>query len=128
MSDYSLPARVQPQLWINDNAVDTGASIDFDAAAPLVGLRANQFSRAAQEILADRHDYDDLAIDAGVVEDWLSKNEEGTICVTVERYDFEEWLEKVGLTAEEAVEMTDERLAELRAVVLADEKTPTRGM
>lgn len=111
----TLPATVQPQLWVNDHAVDTGSPIHFDAQSAMLGLPARLFARYADEILNERgHDYDDLAINSGVVDDWLQDNKEATFLVTVDRQDFYEWLDTVGVAGLEAVRMTEERLQELR--------------
>lgn len=120
MTDFELPARVQLQLWVNDNAMDTGPSIEFDASSAMLNLRASQFRSVAEEILMDRgHDYDDLALNAGIaeVDEFLAKNAEGTILATVEAHDFAEWLEKLGLTENEGLSMTDDLLETVRGRV-----------
>lgn len=56
-----LSATVQPQTWIRNVAVDAGPSIDFDAEEAMLGLPSARFASIAEEILAGRHDIDDLA-------------------------------------------------------------------
>jgi hypothetical protein len=115
MTEFRLPARVQPQLWVNDNAVDAGSSIRFDAHDVVIGLSADLFARVASEILVHNgHDYDEVALNAGVIDGWLAGNREATFYVDVEDYDFTDWLETIGLTSDQALDMTDELLAEVR--------------
>jgi hypothetical protein len=115
MTDFRLPARVQPQLWVNDNAMDTGPSIEFDAHDAMLGLDARYFARVSEEILNERgHDYDDLALNSGVIDEWLADNREGTFYVDVEDYAFAEWLQTIGVTELQAIRMTDELLSEVR--------------
>lgn len=115
MIDFRLPARVQPQLWVNDNAIDTGSSIDFDAHDAMLGLSARHFARVSEEILNQRgHDYDDLALNSGVIDEWLEDNKEGTFLVDVEEYAFAEWLQTIGVTELQAIRMTDELLTEVQ--------------
>lgn len=111
---FKLPARVQPQLWINDGAIDTGALIKFDAHQALLELDAATFRRAAGEIFRGGHDYDEIAIGAGIVDAWLKGSLENTICVTIDADDFGHWLHAVGLTDVDALVMSDDRLLELR--------------
>ncbi len=115
MTDFRLPARVQPQIWVNDNAIDTGSSIRFDAHDAMLGLSARGFARVAGEILVRRgHDYDDLALNSNVIDAWLAGNCEATFYVDIEDYDFTDWLETIGLTGDQALDMTDELLSDVR--------------
>lgn len=121
MTDFRLPARVQPQLWVNDNPMDSGSSIDFDAAPQMLKLTARHFAAIAGEIIIDNgHDYDDLAIDEGVVDEWLAKNSEATILVSIDSDDFIDWLERIGLTENEGLTMTEERLEKVRSRVMEE--------
>lgn len=49
MSAPSLMAIFQPQEWINDNAVDSGPDIEFDAGTALLAMSADQLRRVYQE-------------------------------------------------------------------------------
>lgn len=126
---FELPASVQPQVWVDDHAIDSGEAIHFDAQLAMINLRASLFARYADEILNDRgHDYDDLAINAGVIQEWLDENDEATFLVTVDKQDFVHWLESVGVTELEAVRMTAERLEELRLQVVNGLDAPMRTL
>lgn len=116
-SEARLPARVQTQVWVNDYAVDVGPEIEFDAHAAATGLRAGIFRRVAAEILGGRHDCDELAIDSGVVEKWLSAGGDNTLRVDVDEEDFEAWLESVGLDRDSALAIDEDGMDALRARV-----------
>jgi hypothetical protein len=121
-----LPATVQPQIWVNNNAVDSGGSIAFDAHDAMLGARAANFSRMAEEILRGiGHDYDDLALDAGVID--VAGSEHGTFYVTVDEHDFREWLAALDITEEEALEMTDELLQQIREKAATGVDAPSFG-
>jgi hypothetical protein len=123
-----LPAAVQPQIWVNDNAVDSGSSIAFDAHDAMLGTRAANFRRMAEEILRGiGHDYDDLALDAGVIGAWLNGSEHATFYVTVDEHDFRDWLEALDITEEEALEMNDELLQQIREKAAAGVEAPSFG-
>lgn len=129
MSEFRLPARVQPQLWLNNNAVDAGASIDFDAHDAMLALRAPHFSKVAAEILGNRgHDYDDLALNSGVIDKWLEGSREATFYVDVEDYDFAVWLESIGLTEDEAFNMTEELIETVRERMGTAVAAPSAGI
>ena len=119
---HRLPARVQPQVWVNDNAVDAGASISFDAHEAMLALRPQEFSRAAEQILGVGHDYDELALKSGVIDQWLGGGKDNTFVVSVEDHDFEEWLEGVGLSREQALEMDEDMIEALRARAASSEQ------
>ncbi len=115
MTNFRLLARVQPQLWINDNALDTGPSIEFDGHDAMLGLSAELFSRYSKGILNNAgHDYDEIALNSGVIDEWLTSNNEATFRMDVEEYDFADWLQSIGLTDLQAIRMTDEVLTEVR--------------
>ena len=111
---FRLPARFQPQVWIKDVANSVGESTGFDAQEALLAQRAPVFRRIAQEILRGGHDYDELAIDAGVTGDWLKPESDRTLHVDVDEDDFRAWLEAAGLSEEEAFSMEEDRLSVLR--------------
>lgn len=114
--EFKLPATVWPQIWQNDNAVDADSPIKFDAHDSMLELSAFTFNRTAQEVLSGRgHDYDDVALKAGVIDEWLSGSENATFYVDIDAEEFREWLEYVGLTEDEAVAMDDAAIEELRA-------------
>jgi hypothetical protein len=130
MTDFALPARVQPQLWVNDNAMNSGPSIKFDASRQMLKLNALQFRSIAEEILIDNgHDYEDLALNAGIadIDEWLAKNAEGTILVTIEDYDFTDWLKRLGVTEQKGFSMTEELLETIRGRVREEEPEAADG-
>ena len=110
---HKLPARVQPQLWVNDYAIDEGSSISFDAHEKMLALDPVTFSRVAGEIFRGGHDIDQLVIAAGVVDSWLHGTN-ATFCATIDVDDFDRWLELVGLTRLDAMVVTEGRLNEIR--------------
>ncbi|NTF23589.1 hypothetical protein G6L37_35030 [Agrobacterium rubi] len=125
----TLPAIVQPQIWVNDQATDSGNSIAFDAQSAMLALSARMFRHVSQQILNDLgHDYDDLALNSNVIDEWLADNREATFLVTVDEQDFHEWLEAVGLNAEDALSMTDEGLQELRDRVANGVEAPASAI
>lgn len=116
-SDARLPARVQPQVWVNDQAVDVGASIPFDAHDAAVGLSFKAFRRMAEQVFGYGHDYDELAIDSGVIAQWLSAGKDNTFVVIVEEEDLDDWLASVGLDREAALAIDDDGMKALQARV-----------
>lgn len=113
---FRFSATFQPQVWQNDNAVDVGGSTEFDAHDAMLSMRASQFRFIAAEILGERgHDYDELALESGVADDWLKAGKEHTLLVYVDAEDFRNWLGSVGLSQEEALKIDEEILGELRA-------------
>lgn len=112
---FRLPARVQPQVWVRNNAVDAGDSIPFDAHSAMLGLDSPAFRRVSEQILGTGHDYDELALASGAIRAWVGGGKDNTFVVTVDDGDFVEWLEAVGLTGEEARQMDDGALSSLRA-------------
>jgi hypothetical protein len=118
--EFRLPAQVQPQLWINENATDIGLPIHFDAHDALLSLNAKDFSRAATEILKGRgHDYDDIALAAGVIDGWLAGHTDATFRVEIDEYDFRDWLESIDLSEVEATSMNDVTLEEIKTCLKA---------
>jgi hypothetical protein len=118
--EFKLPALMWPQIWRNDYAVDADSPIKFDAHDSMLELSAFAFSRTAQEVLSGRgHDYDDIALKAGVIDDWLSGRNNATFYVDIDAEEFRQWLEYVGLTEDEAVAMDEAAIEELRARVQA---------
>lgn len=111
-----LAATVQPQVWIDDHAINSGSSIEFDAEAAMLGLPAERFRSYASEILDGGFDLDDLALDAGVIDEWLNKGMDNTFQVSVDEDDFREWLASLVIDEADALAMTDENLAGLRAI------------
>lgn len=113
---HRLTARVQPQVWVNDYAIDEGSSIIFDAHEKMLALDPRSFSAAAAEIMRGGHDIDAIVLAAGVVDSWLSSGDQATFVATIEPEDFDAWLEMVGLTRLDAMVITEGRLNELRAL------------
>lgn len=119
--EFKLPATVWPQIWKNDNAVDADSPINFDAHDSMLKLNASTFNRTAQVVLSGRgHDYDDVALKAGVIDQWLSGSKNATFYVDVDTEDFRKWLEFVGLTEDEAVAMDDAAIEDLRTRMKSD--------
>jgi len=114
MSTAKLPATVQPQIWVRDNAQDAGNLIEFDAHDAMLGLSTPDFSRTAREILAGRHDFDDLALNSGVVDAWIRGHKDATFLVTVEADDFRDWLKTIGIDEGKATSMDEVTLVGLR--------------
>lgn len=114
--EFKLPATVWPQMWVNDNAVDADSPIKFDAHDSMLELNAVTFNRTAQEVLDGRGlNYDDVALKAGVIDEWLSGGKNATFYVDIDAEDFREWLEFIGLTEDEAVAMDDAAIEDVRA-------------
>lgn len=124
MSEARLPASVQPQVWVNDRAMDVGAEVAFDAHAAMAALPAAVFRRVAQQVFGHGHDYDELALESGVVSEWLSGGRDNTFCVLVDESDFEEWLESVGLDRQAALVIDDDGMKALQARTEAAPKLP----
>lgn len=111
---HRLPARVQPQIWVKNNAVDAGEVIRFDAHDQMLALDPGTFSEIAADILGGGHNYDELVIGAGLVDGWLSGSDQATFLATVDAEDFEEWLLNLGLNREAASAVTEAQLIEIR--------------
>lgn len=114
--EFRLHAKVQPQLWVRDMATDAGPTINFDAHDAMLSLNAAVFARVADEVLNRRgHDYDDVALNAGVIDDWLAGSKEATFYADIDKDDFSDWLDSIELSEEEAVDMDDATLQDLKA-------------
>lgn len=122
---FSLSATVWPQIWVRDTATDAGSPIKFDAHAAMLELDAKTFARAADEIIYSRgHDYDEVALKAGVIDKWLAGSEEATFYVDIDGDEYLDWLESLNLTEEEALSMDAAGMQALkeRVVTLAPQE------
>lgn len=122
--DNGVELRVQPQVWVNDRATDAGAPFVGDVQDILLAMDADEFRQTAQEIFAGRGDLEALVTKSGLAETWLTGVRDRTYHATVQDFQFEDWLEHLGLDRDRALEMTDEDMAALRASV----SPPARGI
>lgn len=115
-SSHRLPATVQRQLWVDDNATDIGDIIHFDAEEALIKGDFRLFNKTVKEIMNGGHDFDDVTIAAGIQEldDWLKAPVESTFRTVIEKEDFLEWFSDLGFSEEEALSMTPEVFEILR--------------
>lgn len=111
-----LPARVQRQIWINGSATDSGVAIPFDAHEVMLGLEAAAFRKVANSVFDGGHDYNELAIGAGILPTWLDGSADRSILVTVSSVDFETWLAELGIVPEDALLMQEDLMSVLREV------------
>jgi len=96
-----LNASVQRQVWKGDYALDVGTEQAFDAHEAMISLPVEDFRRTVSQILAGSHgtyDIDELAIMAGVVDDWLKIDMDNTFRVSVAPEVLIKWLEQIGLS------------------------------
>jgi hypothetical protein len=117
MSDaetFVLPAFAQPQIWVDDNAVDGDAMIHFDAEPHLLVLSANSFSMVAAEILNGGHDIDDVGLQEPAVQEWLKENAGATFYCEVDRHAFAAWLSSHGFEPYEIFTMQEDQMEALR--------------
>ena len=116
-AESRLPARAQPQVWDNDNAIDVGDAVEFDAHDALLRMDARRFSATAREILRAGSDIDDLVIESGAIQSWLNGNPqaERTFRAEIDPEDFRAWLFSAGLEEDEAVKLDEEAMEGLKA-------------
>lgn len=122
--DNGVELSVQPQVWVNDRATDAGAPFVGDVQEILLAMDADEFRQTAQEIFAGRGDLEALVTKSGLAETWLTGVRDRTYHASVHDFQFEDWLEHLGLDRDRALEMTDDDMAALRASV----SPPARGI
>lgn len=92
----SLPAYYQPQVWVDDHALNDGPKAPFDAARALFELANAPFKAAVQSILDGNVRNLDPVGEAGIEDSF-----NGPGYVRIEREDFEIWCRKLQLDPEE---------------------------
>lgn len=118
-------------MWIDDRATDAGAPIFFDAHDAMLDMSAEEFSNVSREILNGRgHDYDEVALKAGVVDRWLSGSDNATFLVDINADQFAAWLDSIGLSPTAAISMTKDQIDVLKTSILAQSEyqSEPRGM
>lgn len=124
MTDFALPAFAQLQYWHGDTAVDAEEVVHFDAEPHLLALSAGDFGMAAAEILAGRHDLDEIGMRVEAVADWCEGGDDATFYCEIDRHFFEEWLQKHGVEQHHVFIMAETQMEDLRASVAASRQTP----
>jgi hypothetical protein len=114
---FRLPATAQHQVWLEGKLVDVGSPVAFDAHDAMIGLHTEQFSRVAREISSGGRNCRELALASPETQKWWSSSIDNAYAVAVDPFHFEDWLDSVGLTMEEAVNIDDRGLADLLAGV-----------
>jgi hypothetical protein len=117
---FRLPATAQHQVWLEGKLVDVGSPVAFDAHDAMIGLHTEQFGRIAGEISSGGKNCRELALASPETQKWWFSSIDNAYAVTVNPFDFEDWLDSVGLTMEEAVNIDDGALAGLLAGVSRD--------
>lgn len=115
-----LAATFQPQQWVNDYAVDSGPSREFDAGHALLQLRADTFQYVvAQAHASSGRDLDALAEAASLVGS-ADGQHPGPFCVSLDEDELDAFLSSLGI--EDVGSVRDCDLEALRA------GTPASGM
>ena len=108
----TLTATFHPQQWVNDHAMDSAPSFEFDAAAALLALTAQQVRfLAAQTRERSGRDLDHLAEAANLVGDGPEQHN-GPYRVTLDADELDAFLSAVGL--DDLPALTDADVARIR--------------
>jgi len=125
MSKPVLNATFQPQQWVNDHAVDDGASFDFDAGPALLSLSADRVRFIVGEV--ERHwgrDLDMLAEAADLIGNGEDQHS-GPFYVDVDADDLVGFLKEVGIA--DVSKLTDDELARIRDGYSVQPSVPAIG-
>lgn len=104
--DLRLPATAQNQVWDRGRLVDVGEPLVFDAHNAMIGLNPKQFSSVSREITSGGSGgLSVLSLASPETQKWWFSSPDHAYSISVDPFDFAEWLDTVGLTVDEAIAM-----------------------